>query len=379
MLENSLAIDRVETNTTSILRSLHEYIDNKFTEFERHMNIVINSALDSKLQSLDLIQDPRIFTIQKDVAKIKRNRQYEDARNIVISEYSKTDNIYRILNAITIGVRKLELKHFYGPTKKIGEITEFDGLLLIDKSRLDKFYKNPIINPNDRNGAVPDLTAKLVIIEAKTTLDKIKVDNKLMQLLQINTIINDLHMDSIRLDQTTAQFRKMVQENDVISFPSEIIMIFAPDITDTYTLDYIKSIADGGELAHSPISEEIYHYHCHRFLKRYIIASKILNDRLLPSDIRGAINTFLENNTPTASDFNTFIMLVRGSSIQGEHKQNILNIYKPYASFLPVLAYAHTRVGIYYNDQLESPFGILSLGHLNHRGGVRRKLLTRKR
>jgi hypothetical protein len=383
MTESPLSLNTIETNMTSILRSLNEYIDNKLTEFERHMNLVINSAIDAKidakLHSLGLIQEPRILTIEKDIAKIKRNRHYEEARNIGISERSKTDNIYRILNAITVGVRQLELKHFYGPTKKIGEITEFDGLLLVDKSRLDTISRNPIINPHDRNGAVPDVTSKLVIIEAKTTLNKMKVDNKLMQLLQIHNIINDIHTGSIRLDQTSEQFRKMVQENNVASFPSEVIMIFAPDIIDTYTIDYIKSIADGGDLAQSPISEETYHYHCQRFLRRYIIESNILNDRLLPSDIKDAINTHLENNRPTASDFTAFITLIRGSSIQGEHKQNILNIYKPYATFLPVLTYAHTRAGIYYNNQLESPFGILSLGHLNHRGGVRRKLLTRKK
>lgn len=359
------------------IRELISYLDKRFTNIDKRFTDIDErfTGIDERLTKID----KRLDKLDERVTKLERDKQYEQNRNIRISEHSKTDRIFKILNAITVGVKELDFKHFYGPTKKMGEISEFDGLLLIDKSNLNISKSNPIIDPTKPI----DTNAKLVIIEVKTTLNRAKVNFKLNQLLQIHTIIQSIQSKSIRLDQTTEQFRQMILDNNIYELPSDITMIFAPDFADIATIEYIKAICNGtftNETVITPITENTYNYYCMRFLHTYVVTSKILSDKSITSDIKDAINSILTNKAPSSEDVTAFLTIIKESPISSTYKDGIFNTYTPYSKMLPALTYATGRIGIYYNDILDSPFGILPLSHLNHRGGVRRKILqTRKK
>jgi hypothetical protein len=364
----------------STINQLISYLDKRFTEIDQRF-----TEIDQRFTKMDerfTKVDKRIDGLEGRIVKLERDKQYEHNRNIRISEHSKTLNIFKILNAITVGVKELDFKHFYGPTKKMGEITEFDGLLLIDKSDLPTIFgPNPIIDPSTNN-KYTDNHAKLVIIEVKTTLNRAKVNFKINQLLQIHTIIQSIKSNSIRLDQTTEQFREMIVENNIHSLPSDVTMIFAPDFADIATREYIKAICNGTFIDGiiTPITEGAYNYYCMRFLHTYTITSHILSDKSITDEIKEAINNILGKRAPTTDDVTAFLTIIKDSSLSKEHKHAILNTYTPYSVMLPALTYATGRIGIYYNNILDSPFGVLPLNHLNHRGGVRRKILqTRKK
>jgi hypothetical protein len=289
------------------------------------------------------------------------------------------DNIHTILNAITDGAKTINITHFYGHTKKIGMIAKVDRIFIINKSQLGTSLANPIIDP-DRD--MSDISTNLVIIDAKTSLTRERVDNKLQQLLQIHDIIRNLQAGSIDIPHATEHFRRMIEEHPIHSLPSEITMIFAPNIVDSDIIDYIKSIGSGVlniDNTRSPISESTYLQFCARFLNNYVITSNILYDITVPSTIKHTITQMTLNRMPSATDFSTFINVINESTIKSEYKQYIRNTYKPYHMLLHIFTYAVGKIGLYHNNTLDSPFGVLALSDINHRGGVRRKLLTRKK
>ena len=252
-------------------------------------------------------------------------------------------NIYKILNAITDTTIELELKRFYSPYKKPGIITNFDGLFLVN--------------------------SKPVIIDTKRHLTRDRIHFKLHQILQIHTILEDIHSCVLPLEGTTGEFRQMIEDYNIHTLPSDITILFAPNIIDPYIKEYIHSIYNG------LITEDLYNYYCKQFLHAYVISSDILSDIFIPDNVKNILNRLLKNTAPTSVDFENLIETIRASSIPSTYKQGIFNTYTPYSQMLPALTYATGRIGIYYNDILDSPFGILPLSHLNHRGGVRRKIL----
>jgi len=289
----------------------------------------------------------------------------------------KLDNIRKILNAITGGVKTINITHFYGHTKKIGIIAKVERTFIINESQTDISLPNPIIDP-DRD--MSDISTKLVIIDAKTSLNRERVDNKLQQLLQIHDVIRNLQAGEIDITRATENFTRMIEEHAIHSLPSDITMIFAPNTADLDIIDYIKAIGTGVsniDNTRSPISESKYLQFCARFLNDYVITSNILYDITVPSTIKRIITQMTLNRMPSATDFSTFINLINESTIKSEYKQCIRNTYKPYHTLLPVFTYAVGKVGLYNNDILDSPFGTIALSDINHRGCVRRKLLTR--
>lgn len=290
----------------------------------------------------------------------------------------KLDNIHKILNAITGGAKTINITHFYGHTKKIGIIAKVDRLFIINKSQLGTSLPNPIIDP-DRD--MSDISTKLVIIDEKTSLNRERVDNKLQQLLQIHDVIRNLRAGEIDITCATKNFTQMIEEHAIHSLPSDITMIFAPNTVDLEIIDYIKAIGTGvlnRDNTRSPISESKYLQFCSHFLNDYVITSNILYDITVPSTIKRTLTQMMLNRMPSATDFSTFISAINESTIKSEYKQNIKNTYKPYHILLPVFTYAVGKVGLYYNDILDSPFGTLALSDVNHRGGIRRKLLMQK-
>lgn len=186
-----------------------------------------------------------VAVLKIDVAKLKddvSNLQKYNRHQITISENAHLESVYMKLNDIlpTTPCRKIYMKEFFPPTGNT--ITEFDGCIILDSMNTSKMlinightnslYLNPMV-----------AIREFIIIESKTSVNKLRVDNKIKQILQIQDILRQL--PNIDLKTTSANFRDMVQDYKLRSLPTSVNLIFASDDITSEVRQYIMDINNG--------------------------------------------------------------------------------------------------------------------------------------
>lgn len=280
-----------------------------------------------------------VYKIHNVLYKIKDDRNFEEKRGTSIDEISETDKLYRILSQTYPGLMKSNMKYFNGPLKKEAPITDFDGLLILDRTTPDSV----------------DTMAKLIVIEAKTTLNKNKIDIKIEQIFRIHNLIKSIKANNLVLKQTTESFRSMICNYNVTSYPSDIFIIFAPKIVSNATRNYLFAINEGG------MTEEKYIQCCVTFLKEEVF-DKIVNDIKYNTTLQQLIKDIQKPHL-TPQEYNTLLAQISSEKIIQKYKKNISEydyIPRIYTSLKPSFDYFQNKLGLFFNDVLESPFHVIA-------------------
>ena len=180
-------------------------------------------------------------------------------------------HIYTILKNYIYQPIKIELKYFYDSNG--GILTDFDGCLLLNepytRKQNNQFKNNSAqIQPNFNQNEV-------IIIEAKRNTTKKKVDTKLMQLTKIAGYLQSLDT----LENAHPEFKNMVKQYHIQSWPTILNLIFATDDISQDIKSYIHMIHDG-------ITKEQYDRYAFRMLRSDLVYQDFITNKEINSTIK---------------------------------------------------------------------------------------------
>ncbi len=301
-----------------------------------------------------------IVEMKKDISDLKiglnslRNEFYTYVKqNSTIQESQHLEFIYSMLRKSlpTIHITRLGIKQFFSPAGK--EITELDGCLFLDSTP-----PPPIVIEGMRNNSLllnPKAQYKeLVIIESKHSLNKVKLDTKLAQLLAIQTSLSS----SVNLQATSKVFREMMRKYPELKQTSKIYMIFASDDIPHELKEFIQQINRG-------LTEEGYISDTITLLKNDIFFKKILEDSTIKQHIKQMLK-----NSETLEEIAAIAQLPEFQ----RYSAYLLSYIKPFSAVQEIYSNAIGNLGIAQYTALEFPAKELESMHYrpaNVHGGKR--------
>ena len=240
------------------VQQLNEIIDERpFSEKQvQQLNKIIDERpfSEKQVQQLNKIIDERPFS-EKQIEQL--NEAIQNAITPIINKLNKLDKtlngyigkeseIYEIkindlfvryLNDYNRLYKELNLRNFYGPSNLI---TDFDGLFLVD------YFENikaPLFNSKGRPKNVVKAypNTQIVIIEAKHDLDKSKIDKKLMQYFEIQSILNNSKNNQAKKD-----YQEMIADPEFKilekQYNNNLYILFAAENITKCLEKYIETI-----------------------------------------------------------------------------------------------------------------------------------------
>ncbi len=293
------------------------------TELLREILQVVNQHT-VQLQNLDT----RVTSIESRMSTIETRVSNTDAKlsqyiekNSTIQENISTELIYTILKNYIYQPVRVGLKYFYDVNG--GILTDFDGCLLLNepytRKQINQFKNNSAqIQPNFNQNEV-------IVIEAKRNTTKKKVDTKLMQLTKISGYLYSLS----RLQNAHPEFKHMVKQYHIQSWPKYISLIFATDDISQHIKSYIRMIHDG-------ITKEQYDQYAFRMSRSDLVYQEFMANDEINSTTKHQVR-----HSKTLDEMYT--ILTKDSVVK--YSGAMLGLIPPYATLKPCFDLFRGRIG----------------------------------
>lgn len=324
-------ITSVETRLTYRIDKLENKFDQKFVKLENRF-----IRLEGQVSTLTI----RFNTLTNRFNDFERNHSYYKKQESDIQEGYLTDKLYQYLNETmpTKYIQKLPLQKVY--RQDGSEITELDGCLLI------KARDNIINNNKTRRHRYLRIPPQLVILEAKRTPDKMKVDIKLEQvyeLLSTNKAYNNKASNNI------SSFAKNLNEQSIYD---DIILIIGSDYIPESIDSYINYINNFNNTTRNETSDE----HDVRKREEYTeLCIKMANEDPVFFDIKKVLNYNKHAQIVDLDDeiysieYNQTSKLFRYNSTIQHWKSHTYDYMKPYFEIMG------KHIGLITNTETEFP------------------------
>lgn len=311
--------------TKDDFNKLIEKIDNNKNDFNK---LIENSKNDfnTLIEKINKIEN----TITDFKNDIKTLNNYNKVTQEVaeISALDKVVDLY-LKNSLCATAKILQWREVYS-SKDNNIITDIDGCFVIKysgnipntKKKLEELNidsSSPLYNMNfvDNSSKLTEYkSAKFIIIESKHYLDKVHIDKKMNQILQIEKIINDSKI--ITLDNLkNSKYKDMIKDNNIKNIPNDIILIFVAENSSDLIKQYIKNINNG-------IDKNIYEMLCINLLNRTGEYDKLCREYKKVQKINKKY-TIKENLT----DISNYLKINKNNDIEKLY-ESVLNIYSDY-------------------------------------------------
>lgn len=364
---------------TTLLEQLNAMLDSKFGAFESKIEANFDKKFDDMDKKITGIEtrltkridtlenkmnmrftkvETRISNLETDVKKIntrltdfEKNYNYYIRHGSEIQEGYLTDKLYNYLNENmpTKFIQKLPLHYVY--RQDGSQITDLDGCIII-KSR-DNINNNS--NKNNKTRKHPYLRIKpiMVIIEAKRTPDKLKVDEKLEQvyeLLSTNKAYRLYHGSTF------------VTSLDEQGKYDEIILMIGSDYIPNSIHNYINYI---NEYKHKYDNETEDEYNSRKREEYRNLSLEMANEDLVYRDIKEIIGLKKIDNITNLEDqlysiqYNSTSKLFRYNSTIQHWKAHTYDYMKPYFELL------HEHIGFVTPVAIEFPEQNITLENIS--------------
>jgi hypothetical protein len=201
--------------------------------------------------------------------------------------------------------------------------TDIDGCLLVQS-----LFRN---NISGRYTNVVTHDERTYFIEAKHGLTKSIIDKKLFQFCKLLDLFQKLHNGTLRARSTpVTRFDEMVHNHGLLSYPKQIIFIFASDSIDAEHEAYIQAINAG------TLTEELYNNVLVSLFKNHKTYDEILEDRDIGSLIKAELRDVLTFDALRAALTLAAVPTTRRQGALEKQKQALLEKYAERISALLV-------------------------------------------
>jgi hypothetical protein len=224
---------------------------------------------------------------KQEMREFRDNVLYDKYQTSIFQEKEDAELFreYMTIGYPTLNVELCPFKIFYNTNGK--PITDIDGCITVDSfpqtpEKGEGFKNNSLQTRNLRNA--------IFFIESKNLLDKVKLDNKIIQLTKILPLIKSIK--NIKSNKTnnlayaSENFREMIQSYPLNKHPTEIYLILSANDMSLRIRDFIKHINS------DTLTEEIYKNSiCEMFLEHSVykkIGQTIANDQALHNSYKSA-------------------------------------------------------------------------------------------
>lgn len=263
-----------------------------------------------------------------------------------LSNYIKTESaiqesktIQRVLDKIhtyypTLLAKQTDLKYVYTPTG--GLLTDLDGCIVVSAKPPKPVRRNGFRNNSLGFNPATDF-ARTIILEAKHSLTKAKVDTKILQMCKLKELLHSLH--SFDFDHTVPAFQAMIEDHGFHNYPRDFYVLFAADDMDYNVRRFLLAISRG-------ITKEAYNDFAMSFLKNDPFYKTIKQNSTIPKKMKATLHATKTIEEATA---------VLENPAFRDYAPTLQRILVPYEAIVPYYNQFVNRIGFLQFDTLFLP------------------------
>jgi hypothetical protein len=263
-----------------------------------------------------------------------------------LSNYIKTESaiqesktIQRVLDKIhtyypTLLAKQTDLKYVYTPTG--GLLTDLDGCIVVSAKPPKPVQRNGFRNNSLGFNPATDF-ARTIILEAKHSLTKAKVDTKILQMYKLKELFHSL--PSFDFDHAVPAFQAMIEDHGFHNYPGDFYLLFAADDMDYDVRRFLLAVSGG-------ITKEAYNDFAMSFLKKDPFYKTIKRNSTIPKKLKATLHA-----TKTIEE----ALSVLENPVFRDYALTFLRILVPYEAIVHYYNQFVNRIGFLQFDTLFLP------------------------
>ena len=209
---------------------------------------------------------------------------------------------------------------------------------------------------------------------SKLLLDIKRINTKLVQLKQIHSILEQIDVLYAN-PSVNRNFKIMVDQYYIRSFPKKVSLLFAPDYASSGIITYLEDIQNGS------LTKELYNAHLYNYLLESKFVENFITNNSIDTLARNYIQYLFKSKATTSEDIEKRLSLLWADMLNWNSKP-LLGIKKgldrwfiPYDEFEIYLEYAKYNIGLFMFETLH----YLADFYINQSGGKKTVKVTKTR